>query len=276
MLRNITLFVLLSSITLFSTAASNDSPIGARASALGNTATLLTDFWAAENNPGALGFVTQFGGGISYATPFLMQEFASKSAAFAFPIKHAAFGISVRQYGYQLYNENKVGLSYGQQLSERIALGVQLSYLNTQIGETAYGNKSAISASVGLLAKITDELNISALIVNPSRSKLSDYQDERFPTALALGLSYEFSKKVFLLGEFMKTINYKGQTKLGLEYKAMKLIYFRIGFATQPVLTSFGFGLNLNNFKIDFASSFHSTLGFSPQVSISFVPSKKK
>ena len=84
MLRNTTLVVLLGSLTLFSTAASTNSPIGARANSLGNTATLLSDFWSAENNPGALGFVTQFVGGISYTTPFLMQEFASKSAAILF------------------------------------------------------------------------------------------------------------------------------------------------------------------------------------------------
>jgi hypothetical protein len=43
-----------------------------------------------------------------------------------------------------------------------------------------------------------------------------------------------------------------------------------IGSANNPVYLTFGTGVKLKQFQIDFAASFHQILGFSPHLGLSF------
>ena len=193
----------------------------------------------------------------------------------AYPSKMGAFGLSVGQFGYSLYNENKIGLSYGQRLSDHFSLGIQLNYLNTQIGE-GYGSKSAFSGNLGLLAEVSDQVKVAAIIINPNRVKLAEYQNERIPTILKLAVSYEFSEKVILMSEIQKDIDFDYNAILALEYLATDYFYLRAGYGTNPSTSTFGFGVKLKDFDIDIASGFHSTLGFTPQISLSYTPNSKQ
>lgn len=268
----ISLLTLLISVNLV--AGGEDNFTGARAHALGQISILHQDLWNAENNPSGLGFQEQFGGGISYESPFLMNQLAYKSAVFAYPISMGSFGLSVGQFGYSQYSENKIGLSYGQRLNKTFALGLQLNYLSTQIAEGGYGSNSALSGNIGLMATINEEFTFAALVVNPNRAKRSAFQDERYPTLLKLGLAYTFSDKVRLMSEVVKDIDFDASAKVGIEYHAIDILYLRIGYASNPALSTFGFGLQFKDFTLDFASGFHSTLGFTPQLSLSFTPQK--
>jgi hypothetical protein len=255
-------------------AGGEDNSTGARSHALGQISILHQDLWNAENNPAGLGFQDQFGGGISYESPFLMNQLAYKSAVLAYPISAGSFGLSLGQFGYSQYSENKIGLSYGQRLSNTFNLGVQLNYLSTQIAEGGYGSTSALSGTIGIMAKSNEEFTLAAVVVNPNRAKRSAYRDERYPTLIKLGVAYAFSEKVRLLSEVVKDIDFDASAKVGIEYQAIDILYLRIGYDSNPALSTFGFGLKFNDFKMDFASGFHSTLGFTPQISLSFTPQK--
>lgn len=251
------------------------NPNGARSFGLAGNSTQLKDIWATENNPAALSFLKSWGAGFSYESSFLLPELSTRTAIFTHPVQNGSFGLSFQQFGYSAYNENKIGLSYGQTLSKRFSLGIQLNYLNTRISE-GYGNNSALSGNIGLYSILSDKLSLAVLIVNPNRAQLATFEDERYPTKLNLGLIYEFSKKVQLLSEISKDIDYEASVKVGIEYQAIDKLYLRAGYATEPALSTFGFGLNLDKFRMDFASGFDSNLGFSPQLSISFVPTKNE
>lgn len=269
-------FIILFNLFIFNAfAGKEDNSVGARSAGLANTSTLFTDFWAAENNPAGLGFVKDFGAGISYANHFMLKEFGYKSMVLAYPSQKGAFGLSIGQFGYNLYNENKVGLSYGQRLSNTFSLGVQLNYLNTQIGE-GYGSKSAISGNVGLLAELSDQVKVAAIVINPNRVKLAEYQNERISTLLKLAVSYSFSEKVILMSEIQKDIDFDYNAIVAVEYLATDIIYLRAGYGTNPSISTFGFGIKLKEFDIDIASGFHSIIGFTPQISLSYAPKSKQ
>lgn len=269
----VSLITFLFSLSLM--AGGEDNIVGARSHAIGQISILHQDLWNAENNPAGLGFQKQFGGGFSYESPFMLNELAYKAAVFAYPTSTGAFGLSVGQFGYSQYSENKIGISYGQRLSKTFALGVQLNYLSTQIAEGGYGSNSALSGTIGLMANISDEFSLAAVVVNPNRAKRSSFQDERYPTLLKLGLAYNFSEKVKLLSEVVKDIDFDANAKVGIEYHAIESLYLRVGYASNPALSTFGFGLLFKDFQVDFASGFHSTLGFTPQISLSFSPTKE-
>ena len=268
------LLTLLLQVLVFFLFASNDKDIiGARGFGLAGNTIQFHDIWSAENNPAGLGQLKAWGAGFSYHNQFLLSELATKALVIAYPINKASFGLSFKQFGFSAYQENKVGLAYGQQLSKNLSLGIQLNYFSTQLSE-GYGAKGTLTGTIGLQAKITDKLSIAALAINPNNSKLAEFEDERIPSMLKLGLAYKFSKKVEVFTELAKDIAFEPNLKFGVEYLPIEALYFRVGYATSPNLSSFGFGLNLKQFTLDFASSFDSNLGFSPQVSLSYVPKK--
>jgi len=248
---------------------------GARRSALGGSSILLKDHWAVDNNPALLGNLNQWGAGISYENQFNLNELSYRSAVIAHPIKQGAFGLSINQFGFSAYQEDRIGLSYGQKLGEGLSMGIQLNYLSTSINE-GYGSNNAISGNVGVFAQINDEISLAAIVINPNRAKLAEFQDERYPSLIKLGVGYTFSEKVSLVSEIAKDVDADADVRFGIEYQAIEILYFRAGYSTNPALSSFGFGLLFNQFQLDIASSFDSNLGFSPQISLSYRPRAKK
>ena len=239
---------------------------GARSAGLGGASVSLSDLWSVQNNQAGLGFQKTFIGGIVYQNPFMMKELSTKALGLALPVKGGTFGILVSNFGYSLYSENKAGLSFGKSFGEKISAGISLDYFGTNISE--YGKKNSFVAEVGLQAKPIKNLTLGIHLFNPTRTKLASYNDERIPTIMRLGFDYKFSEKVFIAVETEKDIEKKAMVKAGLEYKLIKELYLRAGVSSNPSLSCFGIGINLKQFKLDLSSTYHSTLGFSPQVGL--------
>jgi hypothetical protein len=262
------------SIILSSAQAGNeDYPIGARSAALGNATVSFSDLWSAHHNQAGLGFVRDISAGVSYENRFLLKEISVRGGAAALPIKQGTFGLCITNFGYSQYSENKYSLSFAKSFGEKFSAAIAMDYLSTKIAE-GYGSRGALVAEAGILAKPIKGLSIGAHVFNPTRSRISAYDDERLPTIIRLGADYLFSDKVRLAAEVQKDIKYKAEFKAGLEYLPVKELYLRIGVSTNPTLSTFGFGLNLKNFKIDFAASYHQTLGISPQLGLSYTFAK--
>lgn len=254
-------------------AGNEDFPVGARSSAMGNASVSLIDVWSSHHNQAGLGFVRDLSAGVYYENRFLIKEIGIKGGVVALPIKAGTFGLCISSFGYTQYSENKYSLSFAKAFGEKFSAAIAMDYLTTQITE-GYGNKGVLAAEAGIIAKPIKNLAIGAHIFNPTRSKISKYDDERLPTIIRLGADYSFSEKVTLAVEAQKDIKYKAEFKAGLEYHAVKELYLRIGVSTNPTLSSFGFGLNLKNLKIDVSANYHQALGISPQLGLSYTFAK--
>lgn len=269
--------ILLSIILMpFGLLASNgDGPIGPRSAALGHASSCLYDVWSTRNNQGSLGFVRQAEVGAFYENRFFVKELTQSGFAAALPIKKGTFGLSYSSLGYKLYRESQASLSYAMLLGENISAGVAFDYLNTKIADI-YGNANAFTGSVGLTAKLIPQVTVSAHVYNPFRVKITDYNNEKVPTIFKFGAQYIFSKKVFLVAEAEKTSAQKINIKGGIEYNPSSLVYIRVGGASYPTQAAFGVGVNYNGLKIDVSSMYHSVLGLSPQIGLSYAFGKVK
>ena len=247
--------------------------IGARSAAMGGYNVTLSDVWSSQNNQAGLGFVEDMAAGIYYENRFLLKETSYKAGAFVLPVKRGAFGISVTSFGYTAYSETKAGLSYGQRFGDKFSLGVQMNYLNTSLAQE-YGSKTTITGAIGLIAKLSKALSLGVHVYNPTRSKLTNANNERVPTIMKLGLDYRFSEKVMLAVSTEKDSDVDGVVNAGLEYHINKVLYLRGGISTNPTQYAFGFGMQLKDFKVDFSSSFHQTLGITPGISIVYTRKK--
>ena len=251
--------------------AGNDNiHFGGRSAGMGHASITLSDVWSSHHNQAGLGWLTKAEAGVFAQNRFLVREMNYMGFAYAHPLNSGAFALSFTNFGYSQYGESKLGLGYGLKFSDRLTGGVQINYHNTRIGNN-YGSASVLSTEMGMQAKITSNLELGMHLFNPTQAKLNDFNDERIPTIMRLGMAYTFSNKVFVTMEAEKDIDFPANFKAGIEYKANNKIYLRGGIGAAPTAATFGVGVYHKGLKLDLASSYHQVLGFIPEVSLTYV-----
>lgn len=250
-------------------ASQENFPVGARQAALANAAVTLSDVWSAHHNQAGLGFIKHTSVGVYYENRFLIPELGLGAFAAAIPVGKGSFGISFRNFGYKLYHESKAGIGYGRQFGDNLSIGMQLNYHLIGFSEY-YGNRSLFTAEAGAIYRLGKNLYAGAHVYNPGQPRLTDYGNERMPAAIRFGLRYQFSDKILLAAEVEKTGEFKPRIRMGMEYQVHTVLVIRAGISSQPVNSSFGFGLKLKKLRVDFAGAFHQVLGFTPQCGISY------
>lgn len=273
-LHCLTLALLLVTPSLMLAQVANDA-IGARSTAMGGVNSTLSDLWSTNNNQAGLGFVKELSAGVYFENRFLLKETSYQAGAFVMPTKLGALGVSVASIGYSDFVETKAGLSYGQRFNEKFSVGIQLNYLRTSLTQE-FGAKNNVTGAIGLMGKLSEAFTLGVHIYNPTRSKLAEFDNERVPTIMKLGLDYRFSDKVIFALETEKDIDFDPIVKAGIEYHVAEILYLRVGISNNPTSSSFGFGLVLKEFILEASSSFHQTLGMTPGISLIYKKDKNR
>lgn len=242
---------------------------GARALSLGGSSLGLRDHWSVFHNQAGLAHVEGFSAGAFYQSNFMLAELSTRGAAVALPAGPGVFGLAIRSFGYNRFQQGSYGLAYAMKLNEAFSVGVQLNYFNTVIAE-GYGSRGGLIAELGFQYMAGKSVMISGHLYNPHRAKLTDFNDERVPTLLRGGVQYIFSERTFMTAEVRKDIDRPVSFRAGAEYRIVEKLLLRAGVGTDPALTAFGLGIDLEHFVIDLGTAYHSVLGFIPQVSLSY------
>jgi hypothetical protein len=242
-------------------------PMGSRSMSLGNASVALTDVWAYHHNPAAIVGIKKVSFGISYENRFLLRELQSQGFVVAYPIKRGVISMGGQTFGYTNFRTYRSGLGYALALTDFLSIGVQLNYHLVRLPQ-AYGRHQTVTAELGAMAKISENWHIGFSILNLTRNELSAFQEDRYTTALRLGTRYLVSKKVLLVGEIEKNVDFPIRFKSGVEYEPAENLYFRGGFGTAPIEFSFGFGYHWKGmYKLDVGSAYQQIIGWSPNVS---------
>jgi hypothetical protein len=260
----------------FAVMAGNDNlPVGARSAGLAHTSVTLTDVWSTHHNQAGLAYLDAPTFALNYENKFMLNNVGLGALAIGIPTRSGTFGLLLHSHQVLDYAENKYSLSYGRKLAERFSVGLALNY-NTIRFPDVYGKSNALSADLGFRVEISKELTAAGHVYNLNRAKLNTGTTEYIPTIMRFGLNYSFSKKVFLAAEAQKDLDAPLVIRAGAEYKVIDQLAIRIGVSTNPTLNAFGFGLYLKNFVLDVAASWHQTLGFTPQLGMSYRIAKKE
>jgi len=250
--------------------AQNGTPTvaGARGLAMGDASVTFRDINSAFSNQAGLAFLD----GMSFTAfgeqRFLLAEIGSYSAALAYPTNSGTFGLALNYFGYENYNEQKIGLAYARKLFEGVAIGAQIDYLGTRIPE--YGSAGKVTFELGVQADLLENFIIGAHIFSPIRTQLTDDEIDVIPTQLNVGIAYLPTEKVTLIVELEKDFDYTASFKGGIEYQLVDELSLRVGLGTNPIQNGFGIGIHLSKLDIDIAAAYHQLLGFTPGVSVSY------
>ena len=106
---------------------------GARGVGMGNAGLGFQDINSAFSKPSGLAFLDGFSAAATVENRFLLKELHTAMAAAALPAAGGTFGMTLRYFGFELYNELQTGLSYARKLSDGFAIGAQCHYLQTRL-----------------------------------------------------------------------------------------------------------------------------------------------
>jgi len=272
---SLVVFLLLSGAIL--KAANDNLPVGARSAGMAHASICVNDVWAVQHNQAALANLKNPEAGVFSQIVYPNSKVLMNAVAVASPFKYGVISGTFTRLGFKnLYNESKYGLGYSRQFGKAISAGMQLNYLSTFIGDNNYGSRGTVAVEAGFIAEVVKNLRIGVHVYNPTRSKTAQYNNERVPTIIKMGLQYTFSDKVFTTVEVEKDIANKPILKIGAEYRIVKEVYLRGGLSNNPSLNAAGFGIELKKFNLDFAAAFHPQMGVSPQIGLRYRFEKKQ
>lgn len=240
------------------------NPVSSRSTSLGGTGLTFNDANSLFTNQAGIAKLDTVGVILSSEQRFRLSELSTYSLGLALPTKAGVFGIAVNYFGFDAFNQQKYGLIYARQLLENFSIGAEFNVHSYQFAEN--GSLSTVSVEVGLQYVINDELSFGVQIANPVTRTLVN--DETLAAQIQAGLMYQPSNKVRLLAEVDKKIDTNPNLRIGIEYQIIDILYLRAGTSTDPSQLSFGLGFSFDSgLKIDFASSFHRQLGWTPGIS---------
>jgi len=262
------LWMLLMAIPMLVFSTGELQSTGARSAAMGRCSVALNDSWSIMNNQAGMAKIDRFSTAIAYESPFMLNELSVKSLGLAAPTKFGVLGLSYQHRGYELYNEQKIGLAYAKSFGPYLRIGLQLDYLQTTLGD-GYGNKGSVTFEVGLQSDVTEKMTIGVYTFNPLRVKLADYDSEKIQAIYRFGLKWKASESFIALVDLEKNTQIRPViARFGLEYQVKDRFFMRTGTSTGQEIFSLGVGFRHKFFQFDIGAAMHETLGFSPQASI--------
>lgn len=259
------LFTDVSAQNAFSTAA------GAKGIGAGNANLTYTDIHSGFNNQAGLAYLDGFSGVAYTENRFLLKELQLAAISIAKPTNSGTWGMMLQYFGFDEYNEQKVGVNYSRKLFDKFSIGAQFDFLNTQIKE--YGNAAAITFEVGMQYEILEKLTTGIHLFNPIRASIGI---QELPSILQIGLTYRPTGYIAISGSIEKDSTLPYNLRMGLEYQLLEKIQFRTGFNSNPNRLSFGLGYTVNQIQLNVAASYHDVLGFSPALGVVFLPATKE
>ena len=255
-------------------ASFEDLPVGARPGGMGGACVAVADD---ANllflNPGGLGQISnwQFGG--FYAQPFGMKELAYQMFSWLKQFSWGGLGIGFQHYGYELYREQTLAVGWGNCYRQKFHFGVAV--YTYQLNIKNYGSAITWGIQQGFVLRLQSNLNLGFVAKNLNRPRISKNK-ELLPQIWCTGIAIRPTAHLLLAFDLYKDINFPLETRLGAEWHWGRFLVLRSGFCFIPARWTFGGGLKIGSFTLDYAMCTHAVLGLTHQFSFTLSAKGKK
>lgn len=258
----ISFFVFKSSCAQF-----ENTDIGARAVGLNGAFTSLSDnSLAVFYNPSGLGQLKYREVSVFYSpSPYGISEISTGALSYVEPLNTGTLGLGIKTFGFDLYRETNVILSYGNSFRERIYYGVNFNLYNLQIQN--YNSASSFGADIGAMAYITGFLKWGFFAKNINGAQIGETK-EKLAQIYRTGFTIQPRNDFNMILEIEKDVKYPLSVRGGLEYFIADYLDLRGGIGTQPTSFSAGVSINYSLFQIDYSVFNNQDLGITNQGSV--------
>ena len=231
-----------------------DIPVGAGPASLGSAySALATDAYAPTWNPAGLGFVSDnelSGQHLSY-----LESMNYEYLSFVHPFDqsrqdsdiHRGIGVSAQFLtsgdipGTDI-NGNPTGsfsshygaynLSYGQTLTENLAIGATGKWINAAIDDVS---ANAYAMDFGTLYRMTDKLSLAGTLMNVGNDLKFISDGDPLPMAFHAGASYQLNARFLVTAEGVYERNATGAFHVGAAWRPMEAVSLRLGYRTDTL-----------------------------------------
>jgi hypothetical protein len=237
---------------------------GAKQISLSNSDVALSnDVFSLFNNPAGLAQLNWREVGIYYSpSPFGITELANGYVAYLEPTSFGSLSLGAMTYGFELYRESKLLLSYANRFQKKFFFGFTFNLHTVNIQN--YGSDLSYYVNAGVLIYLLDNLRFGFYFDNLNRATFSS-DKEQLPTIIKAGFSYDALMDLALNFSIEKDIRYKPSFQFGVDYDLIENLSLRIGFSNNPANYSAGIGINYSLFNLDYAVFSHNDLGITHQ-----------
>lgn len=161
------------------------------------------------------------------------------------------------------FSESTFLFSYGIRIKQYFSAGINLKFY----GASYDGMRgTAWAPDVGLLFNLKERLFLGAIIQDAISPKIKweTGAEDAIDMNLNLGAMLKITERFSISSDLKNVFNYERTVSSGFELEFYKeLIFLRAGISFQKVfLISFGAGINLSNFQINWTVQKHSDFGF--------------
>ena len=221
-------------------------------------------------NPAGMAGVNTFSATIAAGQPFFLEALNTAALAAVLPFQNHYVGFSAYSRGNNLFRQTQVSAAYAISLFEnKFRGGVKLGGYNTNIPE--YGTQTCWIIDAGLQTTISKSIDIGVRVTNLNQAQLKINREEPLPTVLAAGVLWKIGKTFAAGAEVVQNSTWPTDLRFGLEYKPHPILAIRIGTRTEPFVYIAGIGINWKSYQLDVAMEHHLMLGFTPQLSFSYL-----
>ncbi|MBM4161726.1 MAG: hypothetical protein FJ217_11600 [Ignavibacteria bacterium] len=253
----------------FAIASAQNNGRGSKAIALGNAFVAIADNpWAVACNPAGLGQLASVSGAVFFVPrQFELAELKTTSVAAAVPLGPATLGVSVEQFGFELYKETNATIAAGRNFGWGLSAGIAINLHRISIDR--YGSTGRLTVDFGLLARAQDDLTFGFALKNATAATIGQTR-ERLPQTFLLGMRYAPWSDFLVTLEAEKDNRYPFILKGGIEQRFFEILSLRIGASSNPDKFSAGIGARYSIIEFAYAGYSHQQLGWTHQVEISF------
>ncbi len=270
------LFLLCLWQAIFPCSAGNfPSAAGARSAAVSGLSVVLEDYWSAQNNPAGLGSISRWSFGLTAEQKFLIKELSSYTLVAALAAGSGSFGLNFNYLGWSAYKEMQAGFSYGRKFSKSFQAGLRLNYLSSVVSETGTRDQW-LSFDLGLLLHLNKKISFGLEADNPILTSLKSRDAMELPARFSTGIRYTYSANLMVMAGIQKESGFDLSYQAALEYEILDKFAARLGIRMFPFSLSFGAGIKFNLIQLDISACQHQYLGYTPQISLIFLPGHSK
>jgi len=216
-------------------------------------------------NPAGISFYTNTVAFISYGNRFMLKDLSEMKAGIIYPNKVLDTACLYSRLGNDYYNENLLGIIVSKKLFASLSLSVLFNYFFIQTDnpeESRY-----FSTDISFRWRLRNDLSIGCLL--PGFLKTKSLTRREYFTYLLAGLTYHLNKD-FILNTDVEITRKEIYYKIGVSYKPVENLFFRLGTFGKPFIPTFGIGYSFLSVTCDIALINHNILGITPEVSLSY------
>ncbi|MDR1722940.1 MAG: hypothetical protein LBR84_03250 [Tannerella sp.] len=223
-------------------------------------------------NPSLLAFQANSKLYSNYYNRYSVSELATISGGCYYLNEIVPAGFEITSFGYDEYRESMFRLSLGKQIAEKWAFGIAIQYnlLQSELFEESSGR---VSSDIGISYKPVENVLAGLSILHFPTIKVGDKNIDNKHIAsysINFGINWKITNMVLITGSLENNEEDPLGGSFGIEYMPLEEFKIRTGIRTSPLRPSLGVGYRIGSINADVGMVYHSILGVSMGIGVSF------